>query len=164
MSQTATELKVAKEVLQLDFKPHLRVNRLEMNCKEMLHELRMKSGDSWDQLGAKAAQRATTQLQRVCKCVVMCRFKGGIYLPAEVFGPVSDSSHVLYPTITLTQMELREGKKKGKKHSNLSTVRGGFQPRGPDSANSSNIDFLPRRLPSQEVRLCALDLGEVCVV
>lgn len=32
----------------------------------------------------------------------------------------------------------------------------------PGSFSSSNIDFLPRCLPAQEVCLCALDSGKVC--
>lgn len=46
------------------------------------------------------------------------------------FWAVSDSSDVWYPTIALTQMEPREQWEKKGKNSNLSTVRGGFPPRG----------------------------------
>lgn len=79
---------------------------------------------------------------------------------------MSDNSDVLYPTITLHTdgaQRAARGEKKKQKSSNLSTVRGGFQPRGLIVLRSSNIDFLPRRLPSQEVCLCALESGEVCV-
>lgn len=47
----------------------------------------MKSGDSWNQLGAKEASRATTQLQCISTCMVKCTFMGGIYLQAEGFWP-----------------------------------------------------------------------------
>lgn len=112
----------------------------------------MTSTDCWDQLGAEEPPHSYSVLANTSKQEVLgCVWQQWCLVP-------NNNTH------TDGAQRAARVKKKKQKSSNLSTVRGGFHPRGLIVLHSSNIDFLPRRLPSQEVCLCALESGEVCVV